>query len=427
MMTSYSRQKTYLTQCLDSIPTSVNGCVLAFSGGLDSCVLLHLLANSSLLKTRLWHVNHGLQAKAGAMADFCQQQADAYGLDLTISHLNLQATESNIEAIARTARYQLFSKGLADNDILLTAHHADDQAETFFLNLFRGSGSAGLRGIAVQKPIANATLIRPMLQVKRALLLDYARQYDLDWFEDPSNRSNRFNRNYLRHHVMPLIEKRWSNYQASIATVCDIQVETEQMLMDLGKIDYELVIAANAKTTAHCLQNSLDIFSLESLSLARQKNLIRYWLRINHRQNLPKSRLDTFIKQLGAKQGANPIIENGDYDIRIYNGRVFIVDHQQALPQKPVYDFSMQSSVEIPELGLIFERQSVLVYLNVEDCGQIIHIRFRLDGETDNHADNKQKHRLKRLFQKHKIAPWQRSKTPQLLLNGELQGLWVES
>lgn len=421
-MKSRSRPIELLTHCLDLVPASVENCVLAFSGGLDSCVLLHLLANSRFLPIiKLWHVNHGLQTEADNMANFCQQQANAHQLELKLSHLNLQATQSNIEATARTARYALFATELRENDCLLTAHHLDDQVETFLLNVFRGSGSAGLRGIAAQRSIAKARLIRPMLHFKRETLLDYAKQHKLEWFEDPSNRSVQFNRNYLRHKVTPVIQQRWPNYQDSIATVCDIQAETQQLLDDLAAFDYEALSDASDKLARGKLPSTLSVNGLASLSLARQKNILRYWLRINQRSSLPKARLDTFTQQLGAKQDANPIIENGDYNIRIYNGQVFIVDHEQPQPQQAVYDFLTQSELEIPELNLVLRRNSVLGYLGIEESGQIIQIRFR----TDEPATYQNGHRLKRLFQSKKIAPWLRSTTPQLLIDGELVGLWT--
>jgi tRNA(Ile)-lysidine synthase len=424
-MKSRSRQIELLSHCLDLVPVSVENCVLAFSGGLDSCVLLHLLANSRFLtNTKLWHVNHGLQIEADNMADFCQQQANAYHLELKLSHLNLQATESNIEAIARTARYALFANELTQNDCLLTAHHLDDQVETFLLNVLRGSGSAGLRGIAAQRSIAKARLIRPMLHFKRDILLDYANQHKLQWFEDPSNSSVQFNRNYIRHKVTPVIKQRWPNYQLSIASVCDIQADTQQLLDDLATLDYETLIDINDASDQSALAklpSTLSVRGLASLSVARQKNVFRYWLRINQRSSLPKARLDTFTKQLGAKQGANPIIENGDYDIRIYHGRVFIVDHEQPQPHQAVYDFFSQSELEIPELNLVLRRNSVLDYLGIEDSGQIIQVRFR----TDESPTRQNNHRLKRFFQSQKIAPWLRSTTPQLLIDGELIGLWA--
>jgi tRNA(Ile)-lysidine synthase len=435
-MKSRSRQLELLEHCLDLVPARVENCVLAFSGGLDSCVLLHLLASSRfLLNTKLWHVNHGLQIEADSMADFCQQQANAYRLEFKLSHLNLQTTESNVEAIARTARYALFASELTQNDCLLTAHHLDDQVETFLLNVLRGSGSAGLRGIAAQRPIAKARLIRPLLQVKRDTLLYYAKQHKLEWFEDPSNSSVQFNRNYIRHKVTPVIQQRWPNYQHAIATVCDIQAETQQLLDDLAALDYDTLIDASDRSalaksastisSTTISPSTLCAHGLAALSASRQKNVLRYWLRVNQRPSLPKARLDTFTEQLGAKRDANPIIENGDYDIRIYHGRVFIVNHEQPQPQQAVYDFlsESESELEIPELNLVLRRSAVLDYLGIEELGQVIQVGFRTD-ELPKHQNS---HRLKRLFQSQKIAPWLRSTTPQLLVDGELMGLWARN
>ena len=418
MKKSCARQADQLANCLDSIPAWVKTCLLAFSGGLDSCVLLHLLANKSPpLKIKLWHVNHGLQSESGSMEQFCRQQADLYGFDLKLSRLNLQTTASNIEALARTARYDLFAKGLASNECLLTAHHADDQVETFLLNVLRGSGSAGLRGIARQKPIGGSILLRPMLAVKRDTLLDYAKQHDIEWFEDPSNSSDKFNRNYLRHNIVPLISQRWPNYHSSIGTVCEIQAETRQMLDELAALDYALVV----HETDHADRSSLKIAALKSLSGMRQKNVIRYWLRLHHCSSLPKTRLDTLIKQLSAKQDAAPVVTNTDYDIRIYNGRLFIVDYQQPKNLKAVYDLTGSCKLEIAALGLVLQRQSVLKFFRIEDNQQTVQIRFRLDANSKNQHS----HRLKRLFQNQKIAPWLRNSTPQVYIDGELVGLWV--
>jgi tRNA(Ile)-lysidine synthase len=417
-----SSQMKLLTDCLDLVPASVGNCVLAFSGGLDSCVLLHLLANSRFLPIiKLWHVHHGLQIEADKMASFCQQQASDYHLELKLSYLNLQTAKTNIEATARTARYALFAKELSLNDCLLTAHHLDDQVETFLLNVLRGSGSAGLRGIAAQKKIAKAQLIRPMLQFKRETLLDYATQHKLEWFEDPSNSSVQFNRNYIRHKLTPVIKQRWPNYQDSIGTVCDIQAETQQLLDDLAALDYVKLSNVSENLTLSTLSPTLNIEALDSLTKARQKNVIRYWLRVNKRSSLPKARLDTFIQQLGAKQGANPIIENNDYDIRLYDGRVFIVDHMMPQPLRSAYDFLAQPVLEVPELNLRLSRDSVLDYLGIKESGQVIQVRFRTE-ESPTHQNN---HRLKRLFQTHKVAPWLRKITPQLIIDGELIGIWT--
>lgn len=351
------------------------------------------------------------------MAQFCRQQADLYDLDLKLSHLNLESIDSNIEAVARKGRYELFAKGLTANDCLLTAHHANDQVETFLLNVLRGSGSAGLRGIAAHKSIGSSKLLRPMLAIKRETLLDYATQHGLEWFEDPSNSSQRFNRNYLRHNVIPSISQRWPNYHSSIGTVCELQAETQQMLDELAALDYAKIIDEEGRQG----RPGLTIKILLSFSVARQKNVIRYWLRLHNCSNLPKTRLDTLIKQLNAKPDATPIIAGTGYDIRIYNGRLFIVELLSTQVLRAVYDLTDSIRLEISELGLVLERQTVLAFFRVEDRNQTVQIKFRLNENSENQTS----HRLKRLFQKHKIPPWLRNTTPQVYIDDELIGLWL--
>jgi tRNA(Ile)-lysidine synthase len=218
-----------------------------------------------------------------------------------------------------------------------------------------------------------------------------------------------------------VIKQRWPNYQDSIGTVCDIQAETQQLLDDLAALDYVKLSNVSENLTLSTLSPTLNIEALDSLTKARQKNVIRYWLRVNKRSSLPKARLDTFIQQLGAKQGANPIIENNDYDIRLYDGRVFIVDHMMPQPLRSAYDFLAQPVLEVPELNLRLSRDSVLDYLGIKESGQVIQVRFRTE-ESPTHQNN---HRLKRLFQTHKVAPWLRKITPQLIIDGELIGIWT--
>ena len=157
-----------MKSCLESIPDNIERVVLAFSGGLDSCVLLHLLtSHPHSYSVQLWHVNHGLQESADEMEVFCNARAREYGLEIKTSHLHLDPHAGNLESTARQARYALFEKELNQGDCLMTAHHADDQVETFMLNALRGSGSAGLRGIAKSRPIGQSTLFRPLLDISR--------------------------------------------------------------------------------------------------------------------------------------------------------------------------------------------------------------------------------------------------------------------
>jgi tRNA(Ile)-lysidine synthase len=392
--------------------------VLAYSGGRDSSVLLHLLAmRSNQFEILAWHVNHGLQEVATAMETFCRSRAKQYEITIKTSHLNLDPEGSNLESKARKARYALFEQGLTKNDCLLTAHHADDQAETFLLNVMRGSGSAGLRGIAKSRPIGQAILLRPLLEVSADALSSYARVNQIEWFDDPSNASHRFNRNYLRHQVMPLLKARWPGYLESIRSVVSIQVETQEALDELGSQDLRHLQPDPGKS------DRLSITDLLELSRSRQKNVIRYWLKQLDYASLPQARLNQLIEQLKTRNDALPMITGSGYAIRIYDRCLFLVPSGDPGTPAASYDFDTQRLLKIKAIGLQIERQSIMQRLGEKDCGQSIKLKFRRRGNTAN----SDRHRLKRLFQKYKIPPWKRALTPQIYLDDELVDLWSQA
>ena len=412
--TGFSRQ---LEISLNSIPPEIERVVLAFSGGVDSCVLLHsLLSRPRSFKIDLWHINHGLQDIADEMESFCRSVATLYKLDIEVSQLRLDPEMANIESEARKARYALFEQALSPDDCLLTAHHADDQAETLLLNMLRGSGSAGLRGIAYQRPIGCSTLIRPLLDVSRAEIFAYAKYFELEWYDDPSNLSDRFNRNYLRHQILPKIESRWPGYLESIRSVISIQVETQQALSELGAQDYENVRSLSERENIDLLCCN----SLRQLTPSRQKNLIRYWLKKNDCASLPQSRLNELIRQMNSSVESLPIVNGSGYELRIYNQFLYIVLQNHRIPLLEIYDFKKMSRLKIDEIELDLERSSIFRRLKRKDSGQSIKLKFRLNPNDSNPHG----HRLKRLFQKHKIPPWKRFITPQVYLDDELADLW---
>ena len=416
-MTLESKLIEQLVNHLQPFTETCNRIVLAFSGGLDSCVLLHLLAsNFENEKLLLWHINHGLQECAAEMESVCREIAGQYDLEIKVSHLNLGQYTSNVEAIARSARYAEFETGLGSEDILLTAHHADDQAETFLLNLLRSAGSAGLRGIARNKPLANTRIIRPLLEFERSDLVEYANQHSLKWFEDPSNLTDRYNRNYLRNKVIPVIKNRWPYFVHSIGSVCHIQSEIQQLLDEVADDDYQ---QCGIKLAGQ--PDRLNKQRLMSISRARQKNLIRFWLRQNNRQTLSAGKLRELVKQLEADNDAQPIIQASDYDIRIYSHQLFIVDHRGELHLKADYSLSRASGLEIKSIDLKICREAILEQLNLTEQGQSINIRFRCgQSETKNAS-----HRLKHLFQKHRVPPWLRDQTPQVFIDDDLKGIYL--
>lgn len=402
-----------MQSCLHIIPDHINRVYLAYSGGLDSSVLLHLLVNNHHnFEVIPWHINHGLQDSADAMEDFCREQTSKYQLPLRVDHLNMGYDLSNVEAQARQLRYGLFEAALTAKDCIVTAHHGDDQVETFLINAFRGSGSAGLRGVARRRLLGEGLLLRPLLSISREALENYAAEHKLQWMEDPSNQSLRFDRNYLRQQVIPPLKSRWPNVHRNLETVAEIQRETQQLLNELAEQDcLRLEVPVVGATT-------LSITGMLALSAARQKNLIRYWIKLKGLNALPATQLEELIKQFNAKDDAGPMLTSDDYSLRIYNKQLYLLTAAEKIGEniESEYVFDQQQQITIEAIGLNLSRSDIFDLMSMDDCGQTITVKL-ID------ADKANKHRLKRLYQTHRVPPWLRTVTPILYLNGELTGL----
>jgi tRNA(Ile)-lysidine synthase len=403
-----------MQSCLALIPDDLERIYLAYSGGLDSSVLLHLLC-SSQHRSKLvpWHINHGLLDAATAMEQFCIEQARHYDLDIRIDRLEPGAIDSNIEATARQLRYQLFAAGSGIGDCIVTAHHADDQAETFLLNALRGSGSAGLRGIAQSRELGASLLLRPLLGCSRQQLEDYASQHELAWFNDPSNRDSRFDRNYLRNEVVPTIRKRWPQFRESLVTTCQLQAETQQLLEEVAQQDYQALARGDGEGDA-----ALDLAGLLQLSQGRAKNLIRYWVAAAGLAAIPGARLREVMKQLHAKADAMPQIAMPEYSLRLYDQRLFLVRNEALCDRHGAFEFGLQPLIDIDDFNLHWRRENLFRHLQLDDEQQQVTIRYGADEQAAS-----DRHRLKRLFQKHRIPPWKRRSSARVYLDGKLVGL----
>ncbi len=408
-----------LSLSLHLIPPSTRRLCIAFSGGLDSVVLAHcLLSLRDQYSLMIWHVNHGLQSNADAMEDFSRCWAQQYDLPFKTQRLNLDPESGSLEARARDARYGLFTDGLQAGDVLLTAHHANDQAETLLLNLMRGSGVAGLRAIAEQKPLGAGILIRPLLNLGRDEIHTYARANGLNWIEDPSNASERFDRNFLRHRVIPVIEQRWPGAVGSMHRASGWQQEAYELISQLASDDLAR-LGRSATFTTHL---TLAVADLLPMSSARARNLLRYWIEQAGMQPPGASKLNQLLNQLNARQDAMPSIHAQGYSLRIYRSRLYLVS-DELVELDEEYRLVEGKRLQIPAIGFNESRMSILARLGRRDSGQALSLRFRRHEERENaHA-----HRLKRLFQRHAVPPWWRPMTPQVYVDGELVALWVWS
>ncbi|MHA6196849.1 tRNA lysidine(34) synthetase TilS [Pseudomonas wadenswilerensis] len=252
------------------------GWCVALSGGLDSTVLLHLLAGLRDRPTlRAVHVHHGLQQVADAWPEHCRRLCDSLGVQLLVRHVTVEQGAS-VEQAARNARYGVFSEVLQAGEILLTGQHRDDQAETLLLRLLRGAGLRGAMAMPEQRLLGAGSLVRPLLDISRDDLARYAQARGLSWVEDPSNADTRFNRNYLRHHVFPALASRWPQASRSLARAAGHLAQAGELLDEVARED--LAQAQVSEAYPWLGLPSLHLPGLARLSAARQRNAMQFWL-----------------------------------------------------------------------------------------------------------------------------------------------------
>jgi tRNA(Ile)-lysidine synthase len=394
---------------------------LALSGGLDSCVLLHLLV--SLRDALPWslqaiHINHGLQVLADLWQAHCETLCEHYQVPLQLVQLSLSpAPGESVEAVAREARYRALAEHMAPGDLLLTAQHQGDQAETLLLQLLRGSGPAGLAAMPALNRFYAGWQARPLLDIPRVAIEAYARQHRLSWEEDHSNRDLRFDRNYLRHKVMPLLTERWPAAGATLSRAARLSGE----MLTLAR-------EAAAEDLAQARQEEGDALSLKMLRRfhsIRLRNLLRHWI-IESGAPLPSSRKLQRIEReaVNGRRDANPLIAWGGWEVRRFRDALYL---GQALPpfEAPAsLSWNQEASLLLPGgLGrLSVERGSGGIAPD-RWSGACVEVRFRRGGERCIPAGQAHHRSLKKLLQEWGVPTWQRPRLPLVFLDGELAAI----
>lgn len=268
--------------------SKINRIFVGISGGLDSVVLLHrLLKQAELI---LLHVNHHLQPSSDEWETFVRRLADQYELPLIVHAITTKpAPAESIEAFARRERYAFFESCLEKGDALLLAHHQNDEVETFFLNLSRGAGLNGLSSMPEQRPLGKGVLIRPLLTYSRADLLAYAEKENLTWKEDPSNQDLRYDRNFLRHEILPAINKRWPDFNARVAdTLRHLKTTREAMDFLIEKTLQDLCPAGEGRT--------LHWKPLLNFPASLQRLLLQAWVKRESHLVLSEAHLERLVQ-----------------------------------------------------------------------------------------------------------------------------------
>lgn len=385
---------------------------VAYSGGLDSTVLLHLLARlaqcEALPPLSALHVHHGLQAAADAWPAHCQRVCDGLGVSLKVLRVTVDSGPS-LERAAREARYAAFVECLEPGDVLLSGQHRDDQAETLLFRLLRGAGVRGLAGMPHARPLGQGSLVRPLLQVSRAELEAYARAEGLHWVEDPSNADTALSRNFLRRDIFPALQRRWPRVTESLARSAEHMAEAEALLGELAQGDLD--VAQRTCRFRWLPLPSLDIGTLAALSPARQRNALRFWLA--PLTPLPDSDHWAGWEDLrDATADARPIWRLGAGELHRADGRLWWLSGDWLDAPSVNLDWRQPGQpLELPGNGR-------LDLVGTPPSGRL-EVRYRQGGEALVVAGRGRRD-LKRLLNESRLPAFVRGRLPLLFINGEL-------
>ena len=389
---------------------------LALSGGLDSVVLLHALHalhHQHPFELQAVHVHHGLSPCADDWTDFCARCCETQTVELAVHRVRIAEDDpAGIEAAARRERRRIFAA--LDVDFLLTAHHQNDQAETLMLQLLRGAGPKGLSAMAElqRHPDWRAAQLRPLLNVARAGLRGYAQSHALDWVEDESNLDTRYRRNALRQQVMPLLDAHFPGAAITLARAATLQAEAAGLLDDLARLDAQTSIDGAR----------LDCRALAVLSVARARNLLRYFIGVRGWPMPSARRLNEALHQLlDAHQAARVCVNLGAAELHRFRGGAYLVPTRARAAQAPVVwqgePFIALEGAGIkvtfaPTAGSGLKRALL-------DAGRV-ELRLREGRERMRLTPGGPHRTLKNLLQESAIPPWARDRLPLLLCDGRL-------
>lgn len=391
---------------------------VAYSGGLDSHVLLHTLVSlreKFPIKLRAIHIHHGLSQNADAWFDHCKEVCDTLKIEWMGRRISAKAAVGESpEETARRFRYAAFIELLSTEDILLTAHHQNDQAETVLLQLLRGAGPKGLAAMPSIKKLGTSQQARPLLDITRQELIAYATKHQLKWIEDESNANVSYSRNFIRHQIMPLLADRWSTVSKTLSRVAENCAEAQELLELFAQDD---LVAAQGS-----VPNTLSVSYLKQLPPARGRLVLREWLR---RQNLSApstKKMQQILKDmLFAGENKAPHVHWGKAELRRYRDDLYV---RKYTPKKVMQDekiWQLAEPLVIPGVGTLRAVPTRGEGLRA-DINQVI-VRFRQGREKIQLPGRQMRHSLKKLFQQWKVLPWERDQVPLIFQRNELMAV----
>ncbi|QJC37333.1 tRNA lysidine(34) synthetase TilS [Enterobacteriaceae endosymbiont of Donacia thalassina] len=395
--------------------------LIAYSGGIDSTVLLYnlfKLRKKHPLLLRAIHINHNLNYESNNWLKTCFSQCKKWNIPFFYKNINFKI-KKNIEQYARKKRYEIFQNIIYKNEILVTAHHLDDQCENFFLFLKRGSGPKGLSGISKIKIFNNLILFRPLIEINKKKIINYAIKKKLTWIEDPSNKNIKYDRNFLRNIILPKITNRWPFFKKSVIKAIKNYKEQEELLTNLINPILNKLIQKN---------NSLFIQPLYNYSIIKRNFIIRKWIEYNKYYYMPSRKILSIIwdEIICCKKNNNPQIKVGEYIIRKYKNYLYCIKYFPDLKNTILIWNNLITPLILPnKLGKLvilyinFNYKKESIYIRQPKYNETIYVKFNVLGKY--YFNNiKTKKNINSIWKKLSIPKWKREQIPLLFYNKTL-------
>jgi tRNA(Ile)-lysidine synthase len=398
---------------------------VGYSGGVDSTVLLHLLqrwckANAGAPPLTAIHVNHAMQSAADDWQVHCEWVCKFLQVPMIARAVVVHPAPGGSEAAAREARYRVFEEQLQCGDALFLGHHLDDQVETFLLRLMRGAGVQGLAAMPARRALGEGMLVRPLLQIKRSQLQEYAGHHGLECVQDPSNSNTAMDRNFLRADLLPTLASRWPGYRRTIARASGHMAAAVTVLRE----------ALPTPATAHSAMGDPGI-ALDELTLAPAYAAavkLRSWLQVAGYQAPDQAALDEFLRQLRvAAPDAKPRLECSAFTLQRYRDAVYLLpdDHEACCTDS--FSLATGEIYDVPGVGRVSLEPAATDGL-VLAPGERLTVAWRQGGERCKPLGRAGSSSLKKLLQEWDVPPWWRDRVPLLYLGDELLAvgdLWL--
>ena len=403
---------------------------VAYSGGVDSTVLIHFLSLIPDCKKKLFalHVNHGISSKSDLWEEHCKNNCLSLEIDFVSLKLESKTIKNPNENELRKARYKELFSWSEEGDVICTAHHKDDQVETILFRILRGTGIKGLEGIKKFSKRKDIDLIRPFLDFSKEDLIKYAKQNNLSWVEDDSNNNLLITRNYLRNKVLPLLAKKWPQYSDSFTNLSTKAQDASKVIEELSYSDLNSSLGDS--------KDHLSILKMKGLSKERIKNLMHTWLNQLNEVNIPLSFIEQAYRNIFlSKEDSNPLISFGkpefigSFQLRRFNNHIYFLPLLDPilLKSNDPWNWNINKTLELPT-GVLSSKKVFGKGLSSEISRNNLKVKARSGGERCKPFGRSKSQKLKKLFQEYKIPPWTRDRLPLIYLEEELVAvadLWV--